>query len=177
MSCIPQSGGCERRFTEPFVNHLNVTEGSTYVHGACLDRFDSTTSQPEALYIDKESRLELVLERKSISWPVDYAYRHSNDHEIADVFSQGLKDLVADELYKIRLPMLMEGKRAELRLLAEKAVGEIRAGWARASAGGRIRGCAGTIGDGISANSPRLTENPTLQILDSPSNGSKSPIC
>ena len=132
-----------RPFTDPFVHHLNVTEGLAYAHCACLDRSDSTTPQPEALYIDKEIGLELVLERKSISWPVDYAYRHSNDHEIAHVFSKGLKDLVADDVYKIRLPMLTEGKRAELTLLAAEAVEEIRAGWTTVSAGGRIRGRVG----------------------------------
>lgn len=164
MSCIPRSGGCERSFTEPFANHLNVIEGSAYIHGACLDQSDSTTPQPEALYIDKESGVELVLERKSISWPVDYAYRHSADHEIADVFSQGLKDLVTDELYEIRLPMLMEGKRAELRLLAAKAVKEIRAAWATVSAGGRIRGCAGDNWRWNFGKSPSFDREPETPV-------------
>ena len=75
MSCIPQSGGCERPFTEAFVEHLNQTGGSRYVHRACLDRIDSKNPQPEAMYVDSERKLQLVIERKSISWPIDYPYR------------------------------------------------------------------------------------------------------
>lgn len=52
MSCMATSGGCERHRTDPFVNHLNGTEGSRYRHEACLDRLHWDSPQPEALYVD-----------------------------------------------------------------------------------------------------------------------------
>src|ERR1700730_10803285 len=106
MSCLPQSGGCERPFTDVFVAHLNRTEGTRYLHSACLDVLDSTVPQPEALYLNAERGHQLVVERKSIPCPIDYPYRHSNDHVVGDIFSRELSDLTIDDLYEIRLPML-----------------------------------------------------------------------
>lgn len=78
MTCIPQSGGCERPFTEAFVEHLNQTGGFRYVHRACLDVASSQAPQPEALYEDSGRNMQLVIERKSISWPIDYPYPRSS---------------------------------------------------------------------------------------------------
>ena len=87
MPCLPESGGCEKPFTDVLVAHLNRTEGKRYMHRACLDMEDKTAPQPEALYVDAESGQHLVIERKSVSWPVDYPYRHNNDHVIGGGFS------------------------------------------------------------------------------------------
>src|SRR5262252_6392410 len=106
MVCLPESGGCERPFTDAFVQHLNENEGSYYAHQACLDVMDSSSAQPEALYLDLVTNIRLVVERKSIAWPTDYAYRHSNDHFVFDVFSRALKGVGFEDLYEIRLPLL-----------------------------------------------------------------------
>lgn len=143
MPCLPESGGCERPFTDAFVAHLNRVEHRRYTHRACLDAMDSTVPQPEALYVEGGSELQLVIERKSISWPVDYAYRHSNDHVVGEVFSRELEDLTIDDLYEIRLPMLMKGKRADLTGLAKHAAGQIRAHWSAIAAGSDLQGDAG----------------------------------
>jgi hypothetical protein len=113
------------------------------MHRACLDVEDKTVPQPEALYVDSRSGHQLVIERKSISWPVDYPYRHKNDHAVGELFTDGLRDLTVDDLYEIRLPMLMEGKRADLLSYARDAVGQIRADWRKVASGQIMKGRAG----------------------------------
>jgi hypothetical protein len=140
MSCIPQSGGCERPFTDTFVSHLNRLQGAQYMHRACLDAIERTTPQPEALYVDAESTLQLVVERKSISWPANYAYWHSNDHAVGDIFFRELRDLTSDDLYELRLPMLMEGKSAALTALAQQATEQIRTNWSAIATGSELEG-------------------------------------
>jgi len=140
MSCIPQSGGCERPFTEALVEHLNQTGGSRYVHRACLDRIDSENPQPEALYVDSERNLQLVIERKSISWPIDYPYRHKKSHFVTERFCEELTGLPPDDLYELRLPMLIEGKEPELRALALKVARQIRSQWSQVAAGSLLKG-------------------------------------
>jgi hypothetical protein len=140
MSCIPESGGCERPFTEAFVEHLNQTGGSHYVHRACLDRIDSMNPQPEALYVDSEQDLQLVIERKSISWPIDYPYRHKKSHFVTERFCEELTGLPPDDLYELRLPMLIEGKESELRAFALKAARQIRSQWSQVAAGSILKG-------------------------------------
>lgn len=139
MGCLPQSGGCERPLTDAFVRHLNQAEGSHYAHQACLDVMDSTCAQPEALYADAAGNLRLVIERKSIAWPADYSYRHSNDHLAFKVFSEALRDFTFEDVYEIRLPLLIKGKQEELRAFALAAAKEVRAHWAQIEAGSGIR--------------------------------------
>jgi hypothetical protein len=143
MPCLPESGGCEKPFTDVLVAHLNRVEGTHYMHRACLDMADKTTPQPEALYVDPENGRQLVIERKSISWPVDYPYRHKNDHAVGELFAQQLRDLTVDDLYEIRLPMLMEGKRTELLSYAGEATKQIRANWSAIASGEGLKGHAG----------------------------------
>jgi hypothetical protein len=143
MPCLPDSGGCEKPFTDVLVAHLNRVEGAHYMHHACLDVADKTVPQPEALYVDSESGSQLVIERKSISWPVDYPYRHKNDHAVGELFAERLRDLTVDDLYEIRLPMLMEGKRSELLGHASEAVMQIRANWSAIAACNGLKGRAG----------------------------------
>ena len=113
------------------------------MHRACLDVVDRTVAQPEALYVDAENGHQLVIERKSISWPIDYPYRHNNDHAVGDVFARELCDLTIDDLYEISLPMLMEGKRAVLLSYALEAAKQIRANWPAITANSGLKGRAG----------------------------------
>jgi hypothetical protein len=129
MTCLPKSGGCEKPLTDAFVNHLNDTESAHYVHRACLDVEDRTHPQPEALYVDSRRSTKLVIERKSISWPLDYARRHRNDHFVSDLLSERLNGLLLDDLYEVRLPALMDGKRPELQSFALSAAESIRSHW------------------------------------------------
>lgn len=140
MSCVPQSGGCERPFTDAFVEHLDQTGGSHYVHHSCLDRIDSKNPQPEALYVDSERNLQLVIERKSISWPIDYPYRHMKGHFVTERFSEELRGLPPDDLYELRIPMLIEGKEPELRAFALRAARQIRSHWHQVAAGEILEG-------------------------------------
>jgi hypothetical protein len=143
MSCRPRSGGCEKPFTDVLVAHLNDTEGTHYRHRACLDIIERTIPQPEALYVDAETGLQLVVERKSISWPADYPYRHSNDHAVGELLSRELRDLANDDLYEVRLPMLMEGRREELLGFALEAAKQIRANWSAIASGSGLKGRVG----------------------------------
>jgi len=140
MSCLPKSGGCEKPFTDALVQHLNFTEGTQYIHQACLDVANRRTPEPEALYQDSERNLQLVIERKSISWPVDYARRHANDHFVSDRFYEQLKGLACDSLYELRLPMLIDGTQSELRLFALEASEKIRSHWPKVAASLTLKG-------------------------------------
>lgn len=66
MSCIPDSGGCERDATDALVAYINQTEGTQYEHRACLDQVDRTRPQPECLYVNITGGRRMVIERKSI---------------------------------------------------------------------------------------------------------------
>jgi len=139
MPCLPQSGGCEKPFTDAFIEYLNRTEGTRYVHRECLDVADRQNPQPEALYVDSERSIQLVIERKSISWPVDYVHRHSNDHFVSEVFSKEMESLQLNDLYELRLPMLIEGTQPELRSFVVDAARKIRLHWPKVAAGRILR--------------------------------------
>src|ERR1700694_504418 len=119
MGCLPESGGCERRRTDPFVDHLNWLEGTNYAHSVCLDVLYRNSPQPEALYIDKASGARLVIERKNLVWPPEYAVGHKNDHFLVDLVSYGLKDLLSDDAYKLQLDFAISGTTAELEEYAD----------------------------------------------------------
>jgi hypothetical protein len=140
MTCIPESGGCERPFTDAFVEHLNRTDGLHYVHRACLDVPSGQISQPEALYVDGVRNTRLVIERKSISWPDDYPYGHKKSHFAADQLSAELTGLPTKHLYEIRLPMQMEGKDSELKAFALRATAEIKKAWPEIATGSILTG-------------------------------------
>jgi hypothetical protein len=135
MGCMPQSGGCERPFTDAFVQHYNETFGTDYIHKLCLDRLDSTKKQPEALYEGSDSHRQLVVERKSIAWPPDYARRHHNDHWVGDLFRRELGNLLGDALYELHLPALLTGTEAEIRPWVVMAVSKLKERWQEIQAG------------------------------------------
>jgi hypothetical protein len=100
---MPESGGCERHRTDPFVNHLNAVSGSQFSHSACLDRLLRDSPQPEALYSDSESGAALVIERKTVVWSLGYAARHRNDHFIAEALSEQLRGVAEGRPLSIHL--------------------------------------------------------------------------
>ena len=122
MGCLPESGGCERSQTDPFVDHLNEIERTNYRYVACLDVIDRNSAQPETLYVDTETSQRLVIERKNIVWPSDYAPRHKQDHELAKRLSEGLNDLTADGPYSMQLQPSAFSSANELSEFAEMII-------------------------------------------------------
>lgn len=118
MTCIPESGGCEKRRTEPFVAYLNKCSGTRFDHQACLDRMDRNSPQPEALYVDAKSGAHLVIERKSIVWPSDYAAKHQNDHLLASELTRSLREFAPGSPISI---CLGSGPRAPKNVLVQVA--------------------------------------------------------
>lgn len=127
MGCLPESGGCERHRTDPFVVHLNEVEGSLFIHRACLDRLYRDSPQPEALYSDSRSGDELVIERKTVVWPSDYAARHRNDHFIAERLFEELGPLAEGHALSIHLHPAARMSRNELIAFAREISDTVRA--------------------------------------------------
>jgi len=100
---------------------------------------DSTKKQPEALYEDSDSHRELVIERKSIAWPPDYAQRHHKDHWMSDVFLKELLGIRLDTLYELNLPSLINGTELELRPKAVEMAQQVRLHWPAIAAGSILK--------------------------------------
>jgi len=71
MACLPSSSKCEWQEIRIFVEHLNETTSSNFVHKRCLDIEIRDSKQPEVLCSDRER--ELTIERKTFLWPPEYA--------------------------------------------------------------------------------------------------------
>lgn len=123
MGCLPETGGCERLRTDPFVNFLNEQEGSLYGHEQCLDRVYRNTPQPEALYRDNDKII--VIERKTIVWPVNYVENHKIDHSVSDLLYSRLHDSFLDDYYQLRLASIANFKSAIRETFISNMVGEI----------------------------------------------------
>lgn len=126
MGCLPESGGCERQRTDPFVNHLNKLESRRFVHDMCLDQVFRNTPQPEALYLDSDSAQRLVIERKTLVWPPDYVIKHKNDHLVADLLIEGLRDVTSNAPYTIELNADLVGPRPDLVEFAKQILTTVR---------------------------------------------------
>jgi hypothetical protein len=127
MGCLPESGGCERHRTEPFAHHLNELEGKHFSHATCLDRVYRNSPQPEILYIDPGTAEQLVIERKTLVWPLDYAERHKAYHDIADYVLSELGELTTDASYALMLQSDIAIGRQELKDLARAIVAQVKA--------------------------------------------------
>jgi len=138
MGCLPESGGCERHRTDPFVNHLNERESSRFFHNACLDRVFRNSPQPEALYVDADSAERLVIERKTLVWPIDYVIRHKNDHFVATLLIEGLQDLTSGAPYGIELEIGLVGRRTGLGAFAHQIITTVRERFSEAKRGRMI---------------------------------------
>lgn len=120
MSCLPHSGGCERQRVEPFVQHINAVEGYNFIHIACLDRIYLNSPQPEALYKDDKAAETMVIERKAIVWPPDYAKLHASDHRLASLISERLRPMLDPVPYLLNLETAVRGSEAEIVEFAER---------------------------------------------------------
>jgi len=144
MACLPESGGCERVRTDPFVHFLNRTEGKNFTHDECLDvahqNSPQPSPQPEASYVDTESSERLVIERKSLVWPPDYAKKHKNDHHVAEAISRGLRTLSNGKAFAIQLPPGLDGTRPELDTFAQHVVITVQSQFSTVQAGKVVRG-------------------------------------
>lgn len=127
MACLPQSGGCERLRIDPFVALLNSEEGTGFAHDECLDLAHRNSCQPEVSYIDSGANKMLVIERKTLAWPVDYVRRHKNDHFVASGILHGLRDFTSGQRsYLITLPPRLGGTRDELEAFIGYVVASAR---------------------------------------------------
>jgi hypothetical protein len=145
VNCLPESGGCERPFTDAFVDHLNRLECSRYKDRACLDVDDRVTAQPEALYVDDQTSHSLVIERKSLPWPIDFVHKHKNDHAAAHIIQKRLEGLSITELYELQLPMLISGRQKDVEAFARGAGDAIRRNWRAITSGSRFKGRQGDM--------------------------------
>lgn len=140
MGCLPDSGACERRFTEPFVESLNGLDSSSFVHKACLDREIRDRPQPEALYVDRITGLRLVIERKTVAWPKDYIELHQADHYLVTQLLLLLDPLVKDGYFLLELSQAATKKRLSLAQIAKEIATQINAKVSRLTSGGIVAG-------------------------------------
>ena len=127
MGCLPNSGRCERQRTEPFVQHLNAIENTSYRHEACLDLVIRNRPQPEVLYIEPSTAQRMVIERKTLVWPIDYAERHQAFHFLANLILDELGELTADAPYGLTLQSGVSIDRQELREVTQEIVTQVTA--------------------------------------------------
>lgn len=119
MSCLPSRCRCEERLLTPFIAHYNRQGGTSYEFRARLD-LGSHTPQPEALYIDPTSEQRLVVERKNLIWPPEYAQVHDSLHMVTDIVATMITSHVLPSTpYVFTMPDRIRGTVPELRRHAE----------------------------------------------------------
>jgi hypothetical protein len=122
MTCLPESGGCERPTSDALISEINEKEGTSFRHVVCLDVTIRDRAQPEALYRDELTGAELVVEHKTVVWPLDYVQRHKADHSIFQSLCRALADVTEDHPYTLILQPLFQGdKRALTKFVDEVA--------------------------------------------------------
>jgi hypothetical protein len=92
MSCLPSGSKCEWNDLKHFVEELNSREGSDYSRTSCLD-LCSISKQPEVLCTSSVGK-KLVIERKAVIWPTEYAERHRAEHRFFDLICQRLRPVL-----------------------------------------------------------------------------------
>jgi len=126
MGCIPESGGCERHKTDPFVNYYNQLFNTNFEHDSCLDVFIKDRPQPEVLCIDSKTFDRIVIERKTFVWPLDYAKQHKADHYLGDILLDRLKNITQNKPYALSLGRLSPINRHKLENFAQEIVETIK---------------------------------------------------
>ena len=97
MSCLPPSAKCEWRDLKYFVAHWNAQRHSAFERTACLD-LCSQTKQPEVLCTDTQTGSKLVIERKSLLWPQNYAEIHHAEHRFWEFLTTAINRLLISKL-------------------------------------------------------------------------------
>lgn len=124
MPCLPSKCRHEERLLAPFVAHYNRHSGSLYEFRQRLD-LGSHSPQPEALYIDAVSEQRLVIERKNLIWPPDYAQMHDSVHMVERIVGAKITPhLILGQAYEFAMPDRISGAIPKIRLHAER-VGEM----------------------------------------------------
>lgn len=126
MSCMPKSGGCEWKHIAPFIARLNRLEGTSFHRDVCLDRKSRNRPEPEVRCTQVNDGVPLVVERKCVVWPKDYAAKHDLDHQIADDLFNNLSSLVGDSPYAVHLEPGFDGTKDQARAFAAEIVGQVR---------------------------------------------------
>jgi hypothetical protein len=121
VSCLPigcRCGNCEQRRLAPFVRYFNRSTGASFEFERTLDT-TGPTPQPEASYVDRSTGALLVVERKSLIWPRDFAQLHTTWHEVSEIVDD-LLDGVLDprRAYRLTLRGNLRGTRPQLRAYA-----------------------------------------------------------
>ena len=106
FSHYQRRGKCEWRDgrLEEFVLHYNRENGTSYAHTECLDILRTggrTERRPEVLVTDASTCRQMVVERKSVVWPLSYILRHQNAHDFANAIGQQTKDRFQDDCYEL----------------------------------------------------------------------------
>ncbi len=102
MSCLPSGSKCEWNELKYFAEELNSREGSDYSRTSCLD-LCSSSKQPEVLCTSSVGK-QLVIERKAVIWPTEYAERHRAEHRFFDLICQRLKPVLdATSAYELQI--------------------------------------------------------------------------
>jgi hypothetical protein len=77
-----------------FVSHYNRERGTAFSLTECLDILTigpAAPKQPEVLLTDKLSGRQMVIERKSVVWPLDYIRNEENFHLFAELICESAK--------------------------------------------------------------------------------------
>ena len=117
MSCLPRKCRCgdfEQRRLGPFLTHYNRVRGTDYVFERRLDA-TGPKPQPEAAYKDSRTGHELVIERKSLIWPPDFAQLHTTSHAIAAMIDSQLNSVLDPQrAYRLTLQDDVHGSPDEI---------------------------------------------------------------
>lgn len=105
MSCLPPNlrEECEWFGLRNFVKHYNESCGTAYELEKCLDvKSQTRRPQPEVL-VRSNGHRAMVIERKSVVWPPDYAKKHKKDHAFMSVLSEQLNPFFQDASYALEV--------------------------------------------------------------------------
>ena len=97
-----EGGECEWTVIRGFVAAYNKANGTAYDRAECLDVAYRNSPQPEVrLVCAGES--DMVVERKSVVWPVGYVRDHKHFHDLGEALSVCLGDRFHDVPHEVRV--------------------------------------------------------------------------
>lgn len=138
MGCSPTARGHEVCVLASFVDHYNREHGTSFGLVRVLDGTGSTP-QPEALYVDGRTQMQLVVEHKTFVWPKDHFKLHRSGHDVAAIIERAIAPvLLRDRPYILKLPDEMRGSRAQLQAFAADVAALICRDIAEVHAGGTL---------------------------------------